>query len=91
MDAGVRAAKNARYCVRTALVVSAEIVGEPGLVVVVCGLGGDEDGAPGLVTDVADGIGPPEASPPEPVEQPVNASATSSAAAISARRTVTGI
>ena len=91
MDAGVRAAKNARYCVRIALVVSAEIEGELGLVGVVCGPGDAEDEALGVVTGVAEGNGPPEASTPEPLEQPVNASAKSSAAAISARRTVTGI
>ena len=91
LDAGVSVAKNARYCVRIALVVSAEIVGELGLVDVVCGLGEAEDEGLGVAADVAEGSGPPVVSTPLPIEQPVNPSATSSAAEISARRTVTGI
>ena len=91
LDAGVSVAKNARYCIRIALVVSAELVGEVGLVDIDCGLGEAEDDARDVTADVAEGRGPPEASTPESIEQPVNASATSSAAEISARRTVTGI
>ena len=91
LDAGVSVAKNARYWVRIALVVSSGTVGELGLVGVVSGLGDGGDEAVGVVTDVVDGSGPPEVSTRVPLAQPVNASATSSAAAISARGTITGI
>ena len=66
-------------------------MGELGLVGVVSELGDVEDEAVGVVTGVVDGSGPPEVSTPVPLAQPVNARATSSAAAISTRRTITGI
>ena len=68
LDAGVSVAKNARYWVRIALVVSTEMVGELGLVGVVCGLGEAEDEGRAVVADVAEGSGPPEASTPESFE-----------------------